>query len=170
MNDDRSLLRRLANAVIAHRLGATGFDRVNEVLLDVDSVLHVEPDALPHTVKAGETLGSIAQRHGLDWRALVAIAPNGELRNPHRIFAGDTVRSRAYSAPDSFYGHAVALVTGPGGKASGSFLQRRLGIGYNTAQGLLDRMEREGLVGPVAVDGKRTVYAPGACDSARDPA
>ncbi len=43
-------------------------------------------------------------------------------------------------------------------KASGSWLQRQLGIGYNTAAKLIERMEEEGLVGPANHVGRREIY------------
>ena len=33
-------------------------------------------------------------------------------------------------------------------QASGSMLQRRLGVGYNRAMKMIERMEKEGIVGP----------------------
>jgi len=43
-------------------------------------------------------------------------------------------------------------------KASGSWLQRQLGVGYNTAAKLIERMESEGLVGPANHVGRREIY------------
>ncbi len=43
-------------------------------------------------------------------------------------------------------------------KASGSWLQRQLGVGYNTAAKLIERMEEEGLVGPANHVGRREIY------------
>ncbi len=43
-------------------------------------------------------------------------------------------------------------------KASGSWLQRQLGVGYNTAAKLIERMEAEGLVGPANHVGRREIY------------
>ena len=34
------------------------------------------------------------------------------------------------------------------GEASGSFLQRKMGIGYNTAANLIEQLEEAGYVGP----------------------
>jgi S-DNA-T family DNA segregation ATPase FtsK/SpoIIIE len=45
------------------------------------------------------------------------------------------------------YDQAVALVAAKQ-KASTSFIQRHLRVGYNTAARLMERMEREGVVGP----------------------
>ncbi len=43
-------------------------------------------------------------------------------------------------------------------KASGSWLQRQMGIGYNTAAKLIERMESEGLVGPANHVGRREIF------------
>ena len=43
-------------------------------------------------------------------------------------------------------------------KASGSWLQRQMGVGYNTAAKWIERMESEGLVGPANHVGRRDVY------------
>ncbi len=43
-------------------------------------------------------------------------------------------------------------------KASGSWLQRQLGVGYNTAAKLIERMESEGLVGPANHVGRREIF------------
>jgi S-DNA-T family DNA segregation ATPase FtsK/SpoIIIE len=44
-------------------------------------------------------------------------------------------------------------------KCSTSYIQRRLQIGYNRAASLVERMEREGLVGPANHVGKRTILS-----------
>ena len=43
-------------------------------------------------------------------------------------------------------------------KASGSWLQRQMGVGYNTAAKLIERMESEGLVGPANHVGRREIF------------
>ncbi|WP_240791331.1 DNA translocase FtsK 4TM domain-containing protein [Roseomonas sp. AR75] len=63
----------------------------------------------------------------------------------------------------SLYDRAVELVTREG-KASTSFLQRHLGIGYNRAAKLIEQMEKEGVVSPANHVGKREVLAPGPRD------
>jgi S-DNA-T family DNA segregation ATPase FtsK/SpoIIIE len=57
---------------------------------------------------------------------------------------------------DSLYDQAVALVAREG-KASTSFVQRHLRIGYNSAARLIERMEKEGVVSPANHVGKREV-------------
>jgi len=54
------------------------------------------------------------------------------------------------------YDQAVAVVTRDG-KASTSYVQRRLQIGYNRAASLIERMEREGVVSAANHAGKREI-------------
>ncbi|PPR08414.1 MAG: DNA translocase FtsK, partial [Proteobacteria bacterium] len=42
-------------------------------------------------------------------------------------------------------------------KASTSFLQRSLRIGYNKAATIMDQLEADGLVGPASATGKREI-------------
>ncbi|WP_029086598.1 DNA translocase FtsK [Brevundimonas aveniformis] len=59
---------------------------------------------------------------------------------------------------DDLYDQAVAIVTRDR-KASTSYVQRRLQIGYNRAATLIERMEQEGVVSPANHAGKRDVLA-----------
>jgi S-DNA-T family DNA segregation ATPase FtsK/SpoIIIE len=59
---------------------------------------------------------------------------------------------------NDLYDRAVAVVTRDG-KASTSYIQRRLQIGYNRAASLMERMEHEGVVGPANHAGKREILA-----------
>jgi S-DNA-T family DNA segregation ATPase FtsK/SpoIIIE len=56
----------------------------------------------------------------------------------------------------SLYDQAVALVTREG-KASTSFIQRHLRIGYNRAATIIEEMEKNGVVSPANHAGKREV-------------
>ena len=60
---------------------------------------------------------------------------------------------------DDLYDRAVAVVTRDR-KASTSYVQRRLQIGYNRAATLIERMEQEGVVSSANHAGKRDVLAP----------
>jgi S-DNA-T family DNA segregation ATPase FtsK/SpoIIIE len=62
------------------------------------------------------------------------------------------------SSGDDLYDQAVAVVTRDR-KASTSYIQRRLQIGYNRAASLIERMEKEGLVGSANHAGKRDILA-----------
>ncbi|MCB1495061.1 MAG: hypothetical protein KDJ86_04690, partial [Bauldia sp.] len=54
------------------------------------------------------------------------------------------------------YDRAVAIVARDR-KASTSYIQRRLSIGYNRAASIIERMEQEGVVGPANHAGKREI-------------
>ena len=62
----------------------------------------------------------------------------------------------AGSDVDELYDEAVALVAREG-KASTSFIQRYLKIGYNRAASIIEEMERQGVVSPATSTGKREV-------------
>ena len=57
---------------------------------------------------------------------------------------------------EDLYSRAVATVLRDQ-KASTSYIQRRLSIGYNRAADLIERMEREGLISPANSVGKREI-------------
>ena len=57
---------------------------------------------------------------------------------------------------DELYDKAVHIVL-TDKKASTSYVQRRLGIGYNKAATLIERMEREGVISPANHAGKREI-------------
>ncbi|EKV31968.1 Cell division protein FtsK [Caenispirillum salinarum AK4] len=63
------------------------------------------------------------------------------------------------SSGDELYDQAVALVARER-KASTSFVQRHLQIGYNRAARIIERMEKEGVVSKANHVGKREVLAP----------
>ncbi len=75
--------------------------------------------------------------------------------NPSEIPAGERE-----SSSDDLYDRAVAIVLRDR-KASTSYIQRRLQIGYNRAADLVERMEREGLISPANSVGKREILASG---------
>jgi S-DNA-T family DNA segregation ATPase FtsK/SpoIIIE len=62
------------------------------------------------------------------------------------------------AASADLYDQAVAVVTRDR-KASTSYIQRRLQIGYNRAASLIERMEKEGVVGVANHAGKREILA-----------
>jgi S-DNA-T family DNA segregation ATPase FtsK/SpoIIIE len=61
---------------------------------------------------------------------------------------------------EDLYTRAVALVLRQR-KPTISYLQRRLGIGYNRAASIMERMEEEAIVGPANHIGKREILASG---------
>ncbi len=62
------------------------------------------------------------------------------------------------SGGDSLYDQAVAIVTRDG-RASTSYVQRRLSIGYNRAARLIEQMEEQGVISPPNHAGKREILA-----------
>jgi S-DNA-T family DNA segregation ATPase FtsK/SpoIIIE len=64
----------------------------------------------------------------------------------------------ASDADKSLFDRAVEVVVREG-KASTSFIQRHLNIGYNRAAKLIEQMEREGIVSPANHVGKREILA-----------
>lgn len=65
----------------------------------------------------------------------------------------------AQSNPDDPYDQAVAVVLRDR-KVSTSYIQRRLGIGYNRAASIIERMEEEGLISAPNHVGKREILVP----------
>ena len=69
------------------------------------------------------------------------------------LFGGGDTKS---SDVDELYDQAVALVAREG-KASTSFVQRYLQIGYNRAARIIEEMERQGVISKATATGKREV-------------
>ncbi|WP_296713520.1 DNA translocase FtsK, partial [Rhodoblastus sp.] len=73
----------------------------------------------------------------------------------------DEADAASYAADDEggdLYDRAVAIVLRDK-KCSTSYVQRRLSVGYNKAASLVERMEKEGVVGPANHAGKRAILA-----------
>ena len=60
------------------------------------------------------------------------------------------------SSGDALYDQALAIVLRDR-KASTSYIQRRLSIGYNRAATLIERMEQDGVISPANHAGKREI-------------
>ncbi len=67
---------------------------------------------------------------------------------------GDT----ASDSPDDRKYRQVCQLVFESQKASASWLQRQMGVGYNTASKWIERMEADGLVGPSNHVGRRDIY------------
>jgi S-DNA-T family DNA segregation ATPase FtsK/SpoIIIE len=72
------------------------------------------------------------------------------------LFADGGEDGEGGEACDELYDEAVAIVAREG-KASTSFIQRHLQIGYNRAARIMEQMEKEGVVSPANRVGKREV-------------
>lgn len=62
----------------------------------------------------------------------------------------------AQGGDDDLYNKAVAIVRRDK-KASISYVQRQLRLGYNRAATLIERMEQEGIITPPNISGKREI-------------
>jgi S-DNA-T family DNA segregation ATPase FtsK/SpoIIIE len=69
---------------------------------------------------------------------------------------GESTAGENGAASNDLYDQAVAVVTRDR-KASTSYIQRRLQIGYNRAASLIEKMERDGVVGVANHAGKREI-------------
>ena len=78
---------------------------------------------------------------------------------------GEGVAPGSMDAEESgdMYDRAVAIVLRDR-KCSTSYIQRRLSVGYNKAASLVERMEREGVVGAANHSGKREILVGGGVD------
>jgi S-DNA-T family DNA segregation ATPase FtsK/SpoIIIE len=87
-----------------------------------------------------------------DYLEDVTAMPEEDEDGPAGAFGEDGAGS------NDLYDQAVAVVTRDR-KASTSYIQRRLQIGYNRAASLIERMEREGVVSAANHAGKREILA-----------
>ncbi|KAB0681455.1 FtsK/SpoIIIE family DNA translocase [Aureimonas leprariae] len=111
-------------------------------------VRHLKSQGVP------EYLDSILEEEDEDGGS----APSGKAgKGGEAAGGGDDLSNMEESA--DLYDQAVAVVLRDG-KASTSYVQRRLQIGYNRAASIIERMEREGIVGPANHAGKREILVP----------
>ncbi len=75
------------------------------------------------------------------------------------VLPGEGSRDSSGDEADPLYDEAVAVVTETR-KASISYVQRRLKIGYNRAARMIEEMEASGIVSMVQLNGSREVLAP----------
>ena len=75
------------------------------------------------------------------------------------VLPGEVAQDSTGADQDALYDEAVAIVTETR-KASISYVQRRLKIGYNRAARMIEEMENSGVVSAVQSNGSREVLAP----------
>ena len=71
----------------------------------------------------------------------------------------DPAKAGGGSNGNTLFDQAVDIVSRDR-KASTSYIQRKLSIGYNRAADLIERMESEGMIGPSGAGGKREIFLP----------
>tara|TARA_Y100001960_G_C14771563_1_gene880394 strand:- start:691 stop:3099 length:2409 start_codon:yes stop_codon:yes gene_type:complete len=119
--------------------GAPNLQRIHGAFADEDECLDVaaflKQQAKPSYVQAVTSEGGGA---------------GGEFNNSAGGTNGNTNQN------DPVYQQAIELIAREQ-KASTSFLQRSLRIGYNKAATIMDQLEQDGLVGPASATGKREI-------------
>jgi recombination associated protein RdgC len=86
-------------------------------------------------------------------------ALGGELM-PGEIPSSETAAQNGEHDDQALLDRARNLIMQPDGRASISFIQRKLQIGYNRAARLLEDIEREGVVSAMKTDGSREILRP----------
>ena len=79
--------------------------------------------------------------------------------NTSTVLPGEKPASGGGEETDALYNEAVMIVTETR-KASISYVQRRLKIGYNRAARMIEDMEAAGVVSAMQSNGSREVLAP----------
>jgi S-DNA-T family DNA segregation ATPase FtsK/SpoIIIE len=73
-------------------------------------------------------------------------------------FGFDDLDATASDNPEERKYRQVCQIVFESQKASASWIQRQMGVGYNTAAKWIERMEEDGLVGPANHVGRREIY------------
>ena len=151
---DRKKLDRILSICGPQRGGKpVGTSEPPSVLLQPEA-----PDApypyAPDPIRAAR--GVIADpRDGTAWPAPPPVAPRAPMVPPSNGW-----RPQSLPGGDDLYGRAVAIVLDDR-KASANYLQQRLAIGYMRAADLIERMEREGILGAPVYNGMRPILIGG---------
>jgi len=74
------------------------------------------------------------------------------------VLSFDDLDATASDNPDERKYRQACQIVFESQKASASWLQRQLGVGYNTAAKWVERMEADGFVGPANHVGRREIY------------
>ena len=111
-------------------------------------IIEAQHDELP--------VGNQVQGQGAAWPVLEPVTP----RRPSMAPPENGWRPQSMPGGDDLYGRAVAIVLDDR-KASAGYLQQRLAIGYMRAADLIERMEREGILGAPVYNGMRPILIGG---------
>ena len=143
--------------------------RVKTLPTQLMAGLQAEVDALRHQLQTLAELGNASGDAQILRMGYAAARLEIEHLNTQLQAAREEIKRRdATSAPlshpysnepDQLYDQAVALVL-KDRKASISYVQRKLRIGYNRSANLLEQMERAGLVSSLTSSGQRDVLVP----------
>ena len=146
---------KIDSRIILDQMGA-------EALLGQGDMLYMPPGSgYPHRVHGAFVSDQEVHRVAEYLKALGE--PNyvdGVLNSLEEAEGGELDGAGAEVEADPLYDQAVALVLKTR-RASISFVQRDLRIGYNRAARLIEQMERSGLVSAMQTNGNREVLAPG---------
>jgi S-DNA-T family DNA segregation ATPase FtsK/SpoIIIE len=94
-----------------------------------------------------------------DYLDAVTEEEDGDGEDPYALYGSSNGGGGNGDAADRLYDQALAIVARER-KATTSYIQRRLGVGYNRAATLIERMEDEGVISKPNHQGKREVLLP----------
>ncbi len=116
-----------------------------ERLLGEGDMLHIPPGASDALRLHGALVRETEIERVVDfWKAQATPVYDEEILKPR---AEEREGGGPESVPDELYDQAVEVV-GQLEKISISLLQRKMGVGYNRAADLIERLERDGVIGP----------------------
>jgi S-DNA-T family DNA segregation ATPase FtsK/SpoIIIE len=115
------------------------------------------PPASSHVLRAqGAFIRDEDINKVIDWAC--EQAPTRYVIDSFDTFSLEELREEEVPPQDPLYQQALTIVTETG-KASTTFLQRKMKIGYSTAARLMDELEAHGVVGPQDGAKPREIYA-----------
>lgn len=151
---DRKKLDRILSICGPQRAGKpAGITEPPSVLLPPEAPDAPYPHAPDPIRAAGEVIAD--PREGCAWPAPAPATPRAPMVPPANGW-----RPQSLPGGDDLYGRAVAIVLDDR-KASANYLQQRLAIGYMRAADLIERMEREGILGAPVYNGMRPILIGG---------
>jgi DNA segregation ATPase FtsK/SpoIIIE-like protein len=151
---DRKKLDRILSICGPQRAGKpAGSSEPPSVLLPPEAPDIFCPHA-PDPIRAAREVFA-DPRDGRAWPPPPPVTPRAPMAPPSNGW-----RPQSLPGGDDLYGRAVAIVLDDR-KASANYLQQRLAIGYMRAADLIERMEREGILGAPVYNGMRPILIGG---------
>ncbi len=136
---------------------------------EVESVVaHLKRQGRPSyldAVTADDTPEEAPKETGRRGKAAEKVERTEEPEEDAPVFDIGAFAAATGGESDDLYKQAIEVVLRDQ-KASTSYIQRRLQIGYNRAASIMERMEIEGIVGPANHAGKREILVAGAAHGA----